>query len=223
MYLLSSITCNIRKGKLYFILGIIIISVVLIATELIHELRGIPYGDLTRDPNAISLKPKYIGFVSQIGIFFWFGSVTACLMGSIFLKRFSGNIQYIRYLQFFSFFSFILGVDDVFMLHEESAHRGINEVMVYIIYIICFIFFILRFWTLVFKTNFPLLFISGFFLAGSIFMDKFYSADFMLEDSLKLSGIVFWFLYFFDTTLTFIFSTNSNREIKLNHKSSFEL
>jgi hypothetical protein len=213
MNIFSSINQNFSKGKYYFAIGITIITLILTATELIHQLRGIPYEDLTRDPNAISHQPKYIGFVSQIGIFFWFGAVSICFLGSILLQRFSGNSQHIQYLRFFSFFSFVLGVDDVFMLHDESAHRGINEEVVYLIYILSFIYFVLKFWSLIFKTNFNLLFISGFFLGISIFIDKFNPSAYLLEDSFKLAGIVFWFLYFFDATINFITSTVKNREV----------
>ncbi|MDP3394734.1 hypothetical protein [Sediminibacterium sp.] len=211
MNLFFSINQNFRKGKYYIIIGLAIIALVLAATEFIHQYRGIPYEDLTRDPNAISLKPKYIGFVSQIGIFFWFGAVSICLLGSMLLKRLAGDGMNIQYLRFFCFFSFVLGVDDVFMLHDESAHRGVNEQVVYIIYMLSFGYFILKFWKLVFKTNFNLIFIAGFLLAASIFMDTFYSSDFIIEDGFKLSGIVFWFLYFLDTSISFITLAVKNR------------
>jgi len=211
MNIFSLINQNFQKGKYYFIIGISVLTLILCSTELIHQLRGIPYEDLTRDPNEISSQPKYIGFVSQIGIFFWFGAVSICILGFILLQRFTENTQHVRYLKFFSFFSFVLGVDDVFMLHDESAHRGINEEVVYLIYIFSFIYFIVKFWSLVFKTNFNLLFISGFLLGTSIFIDKFNPSAFLLEDSLKLGGIIFWFLYFLDTTISFLTSVLKNK------------
>lgn len=211
MYIFSLIIQNFQKGKYYFIVGICFLILILSSTELIHQLRGIPYEDLTRDPNEISSQPKYIGFVSQIGIFFWFGAVSICILGSILLQRFSENSQHLRYLKFFSFFSLVLGIDDVFMLHDESAHRGINEEVVYLIYIFSFIYFLLKFWSLVFKTNFNLLFLSGFLLGTSIFIDKFNPSAFLLEDSLKLAGIIFWFLYFLDTATHFLTSLIKNK------------
>ena len=141
MNVLSSVFSNLLKGKYYLLAGILIIAFIIGATEFIHQVRGIPYADLTRDPNTISLKPKYIGFVSQIGLFFWFGTVSLCLASAIILKHLAGDSLYVLYFRFFSFFTFVLGVDDVFMLHDESAHRGINEKVIYIIYICLTIIF----------------------------------------------------------------------------------
>lgn len=208
--MLSTILANFQKSKYYLIVGIMIVAIVLGATELIHQYRGIPYEDLTRDPNAISQKPKYIGFVSQVGIFFWFGAVSICIVSAMLLRRLAGNSLHIQFFQFFALFTFVLGVDDVFMLHDESAHRGINEKVIYIIYIVCFVYCLLRFWKLIFKTNFNFIFIAGFFLGLSILMDSVLSSDYIIEDSFKLIGIVFWFFYFLDSTLDFVLSAAKN-------------
>lgn len=210
--MLSTILDNFQKSKYYLIVGIMIIAIVLGATELIHQYRGIPYEDLTRDPNVISRKPKYIGFVSQVGIFFWFGAVSLCIVSSILLKRFGANRLHILFFQFFSFFTFVLGVDDVFMLHDESAHRGINEKVIYIIYIISFVYCLLRFWSLIFKTNFNFIIIAGFFLGLSVLMDTISSSDYIIEDSFKLIGIVFWFLYFLDSSIHFVLQASNKKQ-----------
>lgn len=210
MNIFSSAIANFQKSKSYLLIGIIIIATVLGAAEMIHQFRGIPYEDLTRDPNAISQKPKYIGFVSQVGIFFWFGAVSICVVSASLLKRLSSHSLHIQFFKFFALFTFVLGVDDVFMLHDESAHRGINEKVIYIIYIVCFIYCLLKFWKLIFKTNFNFIFIAGFFLGLSILMDSISSSDYIIEDSFKLIGIVFWFFYFLDTALDFVLSAARN-------------
>ncbi|PJE45460.1 MAG: hypothetical protein CUR34_14450 [Sediminibacterium sp.] len=207
MNVLSSVFSNLLKGKYYLLAGILIIAFIIGATEFIHQVRGIPYADLTRDPNTISLKPKYIGFVSQIGLFFWFGTVSLCLASAIILKHLAGDSLYVLYFRFFSFFTFVLGVDDVFMLHDESAHRGINEKVIYIIYIVSLLYFLVKSFKLVFKTNFVLLFIAGLFLGLSVLWDVLYSSDYFIEDSFKIIGIVFWFLYFLDTTIKSVINT----------------
>ena len=115
--------------------------------------------------------------------------------------------MYVLYFRFFSFFTFVLGVDDVFMLHDASAHRGINEKVIYIIYIVSLLYFLVKFFKLVFKTNFVLLFIAGLFLGLSVLWDVLYSSDYFIEDSFKIIGIVFWFLYFLDTTIKSVINT----------------
>jgi hypothetical protein len=93
------------------------------------------------------------------------------------------------------------------MLHDESAHRGINEKVIYIIYIVSLLYFLLKFFKLVFRTNFVLLFIAGLFLGLSVLWDVLYSSDYFIEDSFKIIGIVFWFLYFLDTTIKSVINT----------------
>jgi hypothetical protein len=215
MKIISSFFSNFQKSKYYILTAIGIVLLVLMATELLHQYRGIPYGDLTRDPNAISQKPKYIGFVSQIGMFFWFGVVSLCILTAILLKRLVDHSLHIQFFQFFAFFTFVLGIDDVFMLHDESAHRGINEKVIYIIYIVCFFYCILRFWKLIFQTNFNLIFIAGFFLGLSILMDVISSTNYIVEDSFKITGIVFWFFYFLDCAVEFVLSASRNKKSEL--------
>ena len=42
----------------------------------------IPVGDLTRDPANILGCSPHIGFLSQLGIFFWSASATICLFSA---------------------------------------------------------------------------------------------------------------------------------------------
>ena len=51
--------------------------------EYIHINRNIPYGDLTRDPNAIHESPKYIGLLSKIVRIFWFYTASVLLFSTI--------------------------------------------------------------------------------------------------------------------------------------------
>lgn len=185
--------------------GGILITVLISLIQIIHVNRGIPYENLVRDPNAIANFPKYIGFISQFGIFLWFATVGICFLGYFLTKLNKATKNKSNYLLYFAIFSLMLGLDDAYMFHEELAHRGLYEEMFFGVYAAMLLYFIFKFVKLFFETRFILLLLSGFFLACSIAVDKYDHTLFLLDDSFKLSGIVFWFIYFFRTTYLFCF------------------
>lgn len=179
----------------------------MIFVEIIHETRGIAYENLSRDPNAIAGFPKYFGFMSQFGILIWSASSILCFFTYFLIKRTKELKKMSSFFIFFGLFSLTLCLDDTFMLHEELAHRGLYEQFFYLFYASMLLTFIVRFWKIIFSTNIILLGISATFLGLSIFVDQFYGSNYILDDSFKLSGIIFWFVYVFNTVFFFL---NSN-------------
>lgn len=199
----ATVISNIKDSRKDIFKALLLIGFLLGMIQFIHTWRGIPYENLVRDPNAIAGMPKYIGFISQFGVFLWFASVGICFMGYFLIRGIqSVNIKS-KYLLYFGIFSLMLGLDDAYMLHEELAHRGLYEEMFFGVYAVMLLVFILKFLKLFFQTHFILLILSGFCLASSIAVDKYDHTLFLLDDSFKVSGIVFWFAYFFRTVYTF--------------------
>ena len=199
----ATVISNIKDSRKDIFKALLLIGFLLGMIQFIHTWRDIPYENLVRDPNAIANLPKYIGFISQFGIFLWFASVGICFMGYFLIRGIeSVNIKS-KYLLYFGIFSLMLGLDDAYMLHEELAHRGLYEEMFFGVYAVMLLLFILKFLKLFFQTHFILLILSGFCLASSIAVDKYDHTLFLLDDSFKVSGIVFWFAYFFRTVYTF--------------------
>lgn len=197
------VVSNIKNSRKDIFKALLLIGFLLGMIQFIHAWRDIPYENLVRDPNAIANLPKYIGFISQFGIFLWFASVGICFMGYFLIRGIeSVNIKS-KYLLYFGIFSLMLGLDDAYMLHEELAHRGLYEEMFFGVYAVMLLVFILKFLKLFFQTHFILLILSGFCLASSIAVDKYDHTLFLLDDSFKVSGIVFWFVYFFRTVYSF--------------------
>ena len=194
---------NIKSSQKDIFKALFLIIFLLSMIQFMHIWRGIPYENLVRDPNAIANLPKYIGFISQFGIFLWFASVGICFMGYFLIRGIESVNPQSKYLLYFGIFSLILGLDDAYMLHEELAHRGLYEEMFFGVYAVMLLVFILKFLKLFFQTHFILLILSGFCLASSIAVDKYDHTLFLLDDSFKVSGIIFWFVYFFRTVYTF--------------------
>ena len=194
----ATVISNIKDSRKDIFKALLLIGFLLGMIQFIHTWRDIPYENLVRDPNAIANLPKYIGFISQFGIFLWFASVGICFMGYFLIRGIeSVNIKS-KYLLYFGIFSLMLGLDDAYMIHEGSL-----ESFLFGIYAFLMLVFILLFSNLFFQSNFILMLFSGLFLASSIAVDKFIEDLFLLEDALKISGIVFWFVYFFRTVYSF--------------------
>jgi preprotein translocase subunit SecG len=189
----------------WMIIGwILAISAVLVSLVLfLHFGKGIPIGNLTRDPTAILGSPFYTGFLSQIGIFFWSASATVCLFSAKVLSNEPESFKIRRFLFVSGLLTLILGLDDAFLLHEEAFPRlGIPEKIVFASYAGFVLFYLARFYSIIVKTEYILLGMALIFFGGSIALDVLNlpgSNSFLIEDDLKLVGIVSWLSYFFRT------------------------
>jgi hypothetical protein len=164
--------------------------------EWIHVHRGIAYGDLTRDPNAIHNSPKYIGLLSQTGMIFWFATAGVLLFGAILVRQ---NNQQDKNVFIFLTNAFLLtlflGLDDLFMFHDELAHRGIREEYFYIFYAFWLSSTIIFFRRIIKNTFYPLILVYGTVFGCSIIIDKLIAEAYLIEDMLKFVGILNWSFY----------------------------
>jgi hypothetical protein len=168
--------------------------------EWIHKYRNIPYGDLTRDPNAIHNSPKYIGLLSQTGMIFWFSTAGILLFVGFLMFRYFKDFNQGVFLGNAFLLTVFLGIDDMFMLHDELAHRGIREEYFYMFYGIWLLITLIKFKNIIKNTLFPLIFIYGLLFGMSIFIDKLIKDAYLPEDLLKFAGIINWSFYWVSTS-----------------------
>jgi surface polysaccharide O-acyltransferase-like enzyme len=167
--------------------------------EWIHINRNIPYGDLTRDPNAIHDSPKYIGLLSQTGMIFWFSTAGILLFAAFLMFSYFKDFNQGVFLGNAFFLTIFLGIDDMFMLHDELAHRGLREEYFYMFYGIWLLITLITFKKTITHTLYPLIFIYGLFFGISIVIDKFINEAYLPEDMLKFAGILNWCFYWSST------------------------
>jgi hypothetical protein len=168
--------------------------------EWIHKYRNIPYGDLTRDPNAIHNSPKYIGLLSQTGMIFWFSTAGILLFVGFLMFRYFKDFNQGVFLGNAFLLTVFLGIDDMFMLHDELAHRGIREEYFYMFYGIWLLITLIKFKNIIKHTLFPLIFIYGLLFGMSMFIDKLIKDAYLPEDLLKFAGIINWSFYWVSTS-----------------------
>lgn len=185
-----------RLGLLVAAGSAVLIGIVL----LVQAWKGVPFEQLTRDPNAIFDMPLYIGFLSQAGIFLWAAAAAICLFGGAVLASRPDHTATSRFLYAAGLLSMLLGLDDAFLLHEQFfPFIGIPEKAVYVMYACLTLFFLFRFRDQILDADYPLLAAALMLFAASILLDVIQPEGidiFLIEDGAKLVGIMSWMTYF---------------------------
>jgi hypothetical protein len=167
--------------------------------EWIHINRNIPYGDLTRDPNAIHNSPKYIGLLSQTGMIFWFSTAGILIFSTFTMISSFRDFNHSIFLGNAFLLTLFLGIDDMFMLHDELAHRGIREEYFYLFYGIWLLITLIRFRNIIKYTLYILILTYGLLFGMSMLIDKLITEAYLPEDMLKFAGIINWSFYWVTT------------------------
>lgn len=181
---------------------IIIVSAVLVGTVLfLHFWKGVPIGNLTRDPNTVASAPLYTGFFSQIGVFLWSASAAVCIFGANALSKHPHILKIKRFLIISGILTLVLGFDDAFLLHESFfPHFGVPEETVLASYAGFVLFYLVKSYSVILNTEYILLGMALGFFGISCALDLINPQGidpYLFEDSAKLAGIVSWLAYFF--------------------------
>ena len=193
-----------RNFLLYVILSNLVVCFVLSAAVILWQWKGIPLGNLTRDPSNILNSPFYLGAISSFGIMLWTATATLCIFTGTIGRHTASNSDICNFLVASGLFTAALMLDDLFLFHEKffPYYLHIPEYAVYSIYLLTGVAFFLFFRKFIFQTNFLMLFAAAFFLGLSIVADTLTnniedtSIKFLIEDGLKLFGIMNWFMYY---------------------------
>jgi hypothetical protein len=149
-------------------------------------------GDFTRDPVTVLEGTWYVGFMSHIGTVVWTVAATCCLLAAILL---AGESRWA--CAWAGLLTAALLADDVLLLHETYGEKtGFSERHVLMLYPVATIAYLVRYRRFVRRHDVALLGISLVFFAVSAVVDARDAEEYLLEDALKLFGIVSWALFF---------------------------
>lgn len=179
------------------IVGILIVSFfALLGLVSICYFTGNSIGTFTKDPMALTDLPFYSGSFSQLGNIFWFIAA-----GISFFTFYVSKGKFKKFLLFSAIFSLLLGIDDLFLIHDGLLPAmGLNENIMYIIYGIFTVCYLLVFRAFILKTPFIILLMAFGFLGFSVLSDlvKISGVNpFLFEDGFKMMGIISWMVYHF--------------------------
>lgn len=179
------------------------VAIVLGSILYLHFSHDISLYEMTSDFATVMKAPVYTALLSQIGIFFWAGTLAICLISATLL---SGKSEFRNVSSFFygsAVISLILGLDDVFLFHElVFPSFGISQKIVYFSYAFAMLVYGLRYVKFILKTEYVLLVlaIGGFGLSICIDVILYEHSEYisnLLEDGFKFIGLIFWFSYYF--------------------------
>jgi hypothetical protein len=164
-----------------------------------HRVTGRPYGDFTRDPDAVAGAPFYVGALSLFGVVAWgAGAAAGGLAAAVLWTRpVRGEVLSLAFLAMFTLY---LAADDALQLHEVvlPSHLGIPQDAVYAAYLIVVGSYLVLARSAILQTHWWLLGLALLAFAASVGMDLVEEAEglpILAEDSAKLLGILTWCLY----------------------------
>ncbi|WP_394749314.1 hypothetical protein [Spongiimicrobium salis] len=203
--MLKTISSLVFKDRTWF-LGFYLLAIVLLIGLVIFSVKAdVHFGDLTRDPSAITASSPYYGVLSNLGAIVWSFSVAICLLTYVILKTSSTSSKVERlFVLYGGMLGLLLLLDDMFLLHEEVVPRvlGIDEKVVYAAYILNILGYLISFRKIILKsTNYVFLGLFLGFLGLSVGIDMLPEFSekwhYLFEDGAKFMGIVSWLGYQF--------------------------
>lgn len=174
----------------------------------VHLISDIPLRVFFTDPVTEFSAPMYVGLVSNFGVVLWASAASVCLFGAWLLRNRPDAQEPAMFLASAGLLSTVLLFDDLYLLHEEIVPERLHipQPLVLAGYALLVAWFLVRFRRLIEQTDFALLVLAGVWFAGSVLVDVlvtpeefFIFGDFagrdLIEDGLKLLGIVSWTVY----------------------------
>ena len=204
----ENIITQVRRSAQLLSSTYIVLFGLLFSITMISGYYNIPIASFRRDPTIVLGGPSYIGFISNIGILFWAFTAAICLFSSVIHKQ-RNNQATSQFLLYSGLLTLWLLLDDMFMLHDSLLpnHLMIPEKLVYLGYVTIVLVYLVKFRTEILNHEYATLFIAFSFFALSVLADLLLEQqgfEFLLEDGLKLFGIVTWFIFFFRTCRVYL-------------------
>ena len=165
-----------------------------------------PIWKLANDPSEVLEFPPYIGMLSNWGVVLWVTAAAICLFSAVLLKQFKASNTTFRFIAVSGGLSLVLGIDDLFVLHDHLLPQIFSSperyfyflyFFVFLVYLIFFIRQILKYEYLLFGASLVFFVLSRRIFVTLPFFDQFMTTG----DMLKYFGIVFWLAFFYRTAL----------------------
>lgn len=184
------------------LIGYLVTFLSLILVIIISTSKNIALDTLTKDPTETMSAPFYIGIFSNMGIILWGGSALISLFTAFQVKGISSFKEDFYFLLVSAAITLMLTMDDLLLIHEEVFPKYFNvpENAVILTYINIILMYLILFRRKIFSSEYLILGMALFFIGLAKVSDLIplpIKKDTFLEDSIKLFGIVSWFIYFY--------------------------
>ncbi len=164
--------------------GCLAVALVALASRLLDE----PAAFLTREPQRALNGPHYAGIFSNLGGLVWFGAA-AIVSFAASLKPLDRGALILA-----AVVTWAMGLDDVFMLHDEVYPKlYLHERLVSVLYFGMIGMIVLRYYRQLSRSTLVGIAITVFFWILSVMLDLFLRGFGQLpEDGSKFIGVVVW-------------------------------
>ncbi|EHN70630.1 hypothetical protein [Aliivibrio fischeri] len=184
------------KRMLSYCLLALIPAIIFYALSLfgLNKALGFTPMEVLRDLAQQTEVHSFRGFLSNIGVWFWVGSISIAFFSAIFIQ--SGKTQRLLFLM--GTLASILAVDDFFLIHD----RYVNQYICYFFYaVVALAILALHYKDIIEIDGFSFL-LAGGLLAASIGTDVIqgylpfgYETTQIFEEGCKFTGAVSWFYF----------------------------
>lgn len=179
----------------------------LIIVAIFHLKTGIAIHNFMREPQAVVGVHPSVGAISNLGVLFWCASATILFFTWSIRTDVSISKNFSSFLLFSGILTAVFTLDDLYMIHDAflPTYFGIKEIYSYLAYCLIFFFGFINFKQQILTTRYFVLLLAFAFWGGSTFIDLFDQNiepfvggnwRILIEDGLKLFGIVAWFDYY---------------------------
>ncbi|UJB72037.1 hypothetical protein HRE53_16050 [Acaryochloris sp. 'Moss Beach'] len=190
----------------HFLLSLYFLPILFLFSLVFASLKfDIPITTFMRDPAVIGNINPLAGIASHLGVLVLTASGAICMFSWAILQSTRSTKKFSIFLLCLGIFSLVLGLDDLFMLHESVYPRifNIKEEFTLLIYCMLVVSGGVKFWRTILKTDYFILLVALVFFALSLFVDAFSASieevtgqwRILFEDGFKLLGIIGWFGY----------------------------
>jgi hypothetical protein len=199
----------LKKSSLVLLAKIFIPAVLFLAIMAVFSLLGGFHFDLlSRDPIQLLDGKPYYGIISSIGIILWCATSAILFFSSKVSSLKKEHKQQTLFLFFGGLLSLLMLIDDLFLMHDVvfPEYLNIGEEVFYFIYGLSVVGIFYFYRKIILNSDYILLILSFMLLGASAMSDLAFAAGlklthpFVVEDSLKFSGIISWFAYFMRTS-----------------------
>lgn len=193
-------TTTSRPSPSEALLATVLSAIPIFATLVLRARTNATFFTLARDPWTTEKTAPYLGFLSQISIFFWASAAAICIFSGHILSQAATTGRTKHFLRAAGLFTLLMGIDDIFGIHDHFFPNvlGVSEKPVFAAYAIFAAWLLWKHWPVIRASKWPLLAASFTAFGTSLIIDKLdYPMEYRIffEDSAKLIGIVLWMVY----------------------------
>jgi len=164
----------------------------------------IPMKVFTRDPTTVLHGHPLAGFLTNIRLNLWSGTIAICVLNYFFHRHNSANKEAALFFLYSAAITLLLLTDDLFQFHEYLIPSlfQLPDYFTYSVLVTLTLAYLIRFKSFIYQTEFIFLMFACGILGSALILDLMTDVVQLgkwhrfIEDGLEFLGITSWFVYY---------------------------